>query len=681
MSGSTFEDLVRHGYNLGGPSDAASGLEGGGVAGLLSMHSAPPLPITAPGSSERAFAHTARMSLGHQSTAMQEQQLDLFQQRPVHNEQEPHFLDQFPALQGGHRLQPQTSLPPMHQHQLQQQQYHHQQQLQQYGGSSSSSSIYSRRPSEGGAFGNMGMGLSALAPASAASAPLQSTPSGSHQQDFQAPPGAGTAMVAPYFSDVVMTRLSHKMFNRTPDDLPPDLQSQLAEVMRCGNNDLQGYIRPGCAHLTVDAGVAAPQQESLQSDGVRAAAHTLFAASSGKPWSQAPSTMQLFDEAALVSHGRVLHVVSVTGSAAVLPHLISVSPRFLIAGSAYAAVIRSANYHPSIDAVIARADGRDLEVEVLPSPVPQGGNQVEHLLWLPGGAPVGMLTFEVARGAVLSTPVRTVALPLQYAAAIDELQTLPISASSEDEVSSVVCDLARILQLDELLREQSRDVTSPQQLSVNRLRRPFSPLDVASTAAAAQRLLMVACRQGWYAVARMVLPIACAANERVADVIAALIDVCACDNACPLALAKCSGSKQLVKLLLVWAREGGTRWPSPPTIPEQCSNPGWLRCWRQTLRLRHLADCTPHSSNLGACMKASCAQLQTRHPGFWAACITTCFISKTRERMATVVHTLLQTSLSAIRVVFTSGSRVLPAVGTCGIACRGSFDEATHLSP
>lgn len=68
--------------------------------------------------------------------------------------------------------------------------------------------------------------------------------------------------------------------------------------------------------------------------------------------------MQLFDEAALVSHGRVLHVVSVTGSAAVLPHLISVSPRFLIAGNTYTAAIRTANFHPSIDAIIARANGR-----------------------------------------------------------------------------------------------------------------------------------------------------------------------------------------------------------------------------------------------------------------------------------------------------------------------------------
>lgn len=47
-----------------------------------------------------------------------------------------------------------------------------------------------------------------------------------------------------------------------------------------------------------------------------------------------------------------------------------------------------------------------------------------------GGAPLGLLTFEVGRGALLSSAVRTVALPLEYAAAIDELQTLPSSVSS-----------------------------------------------------------------------------------------------------------------------------------------------------------------------------------------------------------------------------------------------------------
>lgn len=61
----------------------------------------------------------------------------------------------------------------------------------------------------------------------------------------QAPPEGVIGMMAPYLSDITMTRLSHKMFNRTPEELPPDLQSQLADVMRCGGNDLQGYIRPG----------------------------------------------------------------------------------------------------------------------------------------------------------------------------------------------------------------------------------------------------------------------------------------------------------------------------------------------------------------------------------------------------------------------------------------------------
>lgn len=61
----------------------------------------------------------------------------------------------------------------------------------------------------------------------------------------------------------------------------------------------------------------------------------------------------------------------------------------------------------------------------------------------------------------------------------------------------MVCDLASILQLDELLREQLRegDASLPQRLSVHSLRRPFSSVDIATTAAAAQRLLLVACRQ------------------------------------------------------------------------------------------------------------------------------------------------------------------------------------------
>ena len=43
-----------------------------------------------------------------------------------------------------------------------------------------------------------------------------------------------------------------RLFNCTPAQLPPDVKANLTTLLRRGGTDLEGFIRPGCTHLTVD---------------------------------------------------------------------------------------------------------------------------------------------------------------------------------------------------------------------------------------------------------------------------------------------------------------------------------------------------------------------------------------------------------------------------------------------
>ena len=49
--------------------------------------------------------------------------------------------------------------------------------------------------------------------------------------------------------------MSAKLFNCSPEQLPSDLKANLLAMLQCGVNALEGYIRPGCLHLTLHATV------------------------------------------------------------------------------------------------------------------------------------------------------------------------------------------------------------------------------------------------------------------------------------------------------------------------------------------------------------------------------------------------------------------------------------------
>ena len=74
----------------------------------------------------------------------------------------------------------------------------------------------------------------------------------SQQQAWTFGPAAGSTPLT-YHPHHFVSRLSLKLFNCTPADLPDDLRAQLTGWLKCAPAGAEGYMRPGCVHLTFDA--------------------------------------------------------------------------------------------------------------------------------------------------------------------------------------------------------------------------------------------------------------------------------------------------------------------------------------------------------------------------------------------------------------------------------------------
>ncbi len=62
---------------------------------------------------------------------------------------------------------------------------------------------------------------------------------------------AGLPAAAVYQASSLVVRLSVKLFNCTPGDLPQGLREQLCNWLCATPAGAEGYIRPGCLHLTM----------------------------------------------------------------------------------------------------------------------------------------------------------------------------------------------------------------------------------------------------------------------------------------------------------------------------------------------------------------------------------------------------------------------------------------------
>ena len=142
----------------------------------------------------------------------------------------------------------------------------------------------------------------------------------------------------PYTTSNVAVRMSIKLFNCTPAQLPSGLRDSVTGWLGSTPANVEGYIRPGCVHLTLQAVVpaishsqlpsqgqsgpqnqppmlseTAPQPEQLPSAcpadmSVKHVVGHLLASDKGDIWHNCTMLVQLGSEAAVVHQGKPLKV-------------------------------------------------------------------------------------------------------------------------------------------------------------------------------------------------------------------------------------------------------------------------------------------------------------------------------------------------------------------------------------
>lgn len=226
----------------------------------------------------------------------------------------------------------------------------------------------------------------------------------------------------PYTASNAALRMSVKLFNCTPAQLPSTLRESVTGWLGSTPAEVEGYIRPGCVHLTVQATVPAqsgarpgpraqpPTPELQIADvAVKQVVDHLLASPQQDVWHTCTMVVQLGSEVAVVHQGMPLKVWNVPAHAesdteqqqqqedtaeqpaccllaatrpSRLPVLSLAQPVCLVAGLNQKQAVTATGGGLSGDCkVLCRAGGRHLEVQLSDSKLPSGKLQVRHLLY------------------------------------------------------------------------------------------------------------------------------------------------------------------------------------------------------------------------------------------------------------------------------------------------------------
>ena len=225
----------------------------------------------------------------------------------------------------------------------------------------------------------------------------------------------------PYTASNAAMRVSVKLFNCTPAQLPSSLRESVTGWLGSTPADVEGYIRPGCVHLTAQATVPArsdaqpgsqgqsqPQPCQAQAADVAQVVNHLLASSKQDIWHKCTMMVQLGSQVAVVHKGTPLKVWNIPAHAdsdaaqqeqqqskaekpacciladtrpSRLPVLTSARPVCLTAGLGKEQAVAVLGGGLSQDCkVLCRAGGKHLEVQVLEATLPSREMQVQPLL-------------------------------------------------------------------------------------------------------------------------------------------------------------------------------------------------------------------------------------------------------------------------------------------------------------
>lgn len=167
-----------------------------------------------------------------------------------------------------------------------------------------------------------------------------------------------------YTSPDVVVRMSLKLFACLPSDLPPDLRVELERTTQMCPSMIEGYLRPGCTHLTVDLRLPADKAARLKTMPLE----EIIAELAKKLPNDNGLLAQLGKQVVAMRAGQIQGTIDVSGPRG--PRLAALSRVCVSVDEA--ASTRVDLYGASIgrpgDMVLCRQHGRHVTVEMLDSP-------------------------------------------------------------------------------------------------------------------------------------------------------------------------------------------------------------------------------------------------------------------------------------------------------------------------
>ncbi|KAL3133811.1 hypothetical protein ABBQ32_008285 [Trebouxia sp. C0010 RCD-2024] len=273
---------------------------------------------------------------------------------------------------------------------------------------------------------------------------------------YQSMPAAAQRQQQPYAASNAALRMSVKLFNCTPAQLPSTLHESVTGWLGSTPAEVEGYIRPGCVHLTVQATVPAlsgvqpgawgqaqppPAQPQTTNGAVKQVVDHLLASPQHDIWHKCTMVVQLGSEVAVVHRGMRLKVWTIPAHAEFdtpseqeqagkaekaaccllaatqpsrLPVLSPAQPVCLVAGLNKMQAVNVNGGGLSGDCkVLCRAGGKHLEVQVSEPKPPSGELQV----LFPVNLTTGLLYLEVQRGSFMGPALPVLVAPTAALAA------------------------------------------------------------------------------------------------------------------------------------------------------------------------------------------------------------------------------------------------------------------------
>ncbi|KAL4432422.1 hypothetical protein ABPG77_001721 [Micractinium sp. CCAP 211/92] len=377
-----------------------------------------------------------------------------------------------------------------------------------------------------------------------------------------------------YVPEEKLVRFSAKLFNCTPAQLPSDLKASLVNMLSC--QSMEGYLRPGCVHITVNALIGPEERQLLAQSGVRAVVERLVARQPQAFWSQHAMLVQLGDKLALVREGRVVHVLA-TAHSSLFPRVAALRPLVAepAADGAVEVSVWGFNLDIEADTLLARTNGSYLEVERVRLEADPAWNGMQRLdLRLAGASSPGAVQIEVMRGGYISGSKAMLLTPDRQLAA--EVRALEAEEAPGD-VDTLLFQLANC-----------------KEWVAGAGRREFTPEDREVLGKSSRRLLAFAVQRKWVAATRTLLS-SVAADQPAEEAMAAIDVMCVGTTGMPLLqLAVRSQQLELVQAVLEWGDAHGYTFKS--------TTPG-----RRGLTALHLAGLVNDGGAIAGLVSEKCA--------------------------------------------------------------------------